>query len=161
MFTIRSTVDTTTQHTPSQLVFSRVVILNINQEANWQSIIQHKQALINKGIQKQNHCRQSHVDRTGDKVLLKNKWKTKLNYDTCVGPYTMTAVQNNGTVYTRRGKVADTYNLRNINSFKEQVWLPLWGSMSKASVSPRIIKYHMNYLITIDDVNTHSWHCHI
>ena len=35
MFTIRSTVHTTTQHTLSQLVFGRDAILNINQEANW------------------------------------------------------------------------------------------------------------------------------
>ena len=38
MFAIRSTVHTTTQHTPSQLVFGRDAILNINQEANWQLI---------------------------------------------------------------------------------------------------------------------------
>ena len=34
MFVIRSMVHTTTQHTPSQLVFGRDVIININQEAN-------------------------------------------------------------------------------------------------------------------------------
>ena len=34
MFAIRSTVHTTTQHAPSQLVFGRHTILNINQEAN-------------------------------------------------------------------------------------------------------------------------------
>ena len=33
MFAIRSTVHTNTQHTPSQLVFGRDMILNINQEA--------------------------------------------------------------------------------------------------------------------------------
>ena len=33
MFVIRSTVHTTTQHTPSQLVFGRDPILNINQES--------------------------------------------------------------------------------------------------------------------------------
>ena len=49
MFVIRSTVHTTMQHTPSQLVFGRDAILNINQEANWQLIKQRKQALINKG----------------------------------------------------------------------------------------------------------------
>ena len=38
MFAIRSTVHTTTQHTPSQLVFGRDVFLNINQEANLQLI---------------------------------------------------------------------------------------------------------------------------
>ena len=54
IFAIRSTVHTTTQYTPSQLVFGRDAILNINQEANWQSIKQRKLALINKGNQKLN-----------------------------------------------------------------------------------------------------------
>ena len=35
MFAIQSTVHTTTQHTPSQLIFGRDAILNINEEANW------------------------------------------------------------------------------------------------------------------------------
>ena len=42
MFTIRSMVHTTMQHTLSQLVFGRDVILNINQEANWYLIKQRK-----------------------------------------------------------------------------------------------------------------------
>ena len=89
MFAIWSTVHTTTQHTPSQLVFGRDAILNINQEANWQFIKQRKQALINKGNQKQNQSSQSHVYRTGDNVLLKNAWKTKFNQDVYRGPYTV------------------------------------------------------------------------
>ena len=36
MLAIRSMVYTTIQHTPSQLVFGRDTILNINQKANWQ-----------------------------------------------------------------------------------------------------------------------------
>ena len=51
---IWSTMHNKTQHTPSQLVFGSDVILNINQEANWQLIKQLKQALINKINQKQN-----------------------------------------------------------------------------------------------------------
>ena len=43
LFAIWSMVHTTTQHTLSQLVFGRDVIVNINQEANWQSIKQCKQ----------------------------------------------------------------------------------------------------------------------
>ena len=119
MFAIRSTVHTTTQHTPSQLVFGRDAILNINQEANWQLIKQRKQALINKGNERENRRRQSHVYNTGDKVLLKNAWKTKFNQDAYIGPYTVTEVRNNGTVRARRGNVTDTYNLRNITPFKE------------------------------------------
>ena len=68
MFAIQSTVHTTTQHTPSQLVFGMDVILKINQEANRQLINQYKQALINKGNQKENCQRQSHVYRTEDKI---------------------------------------------------------------------------------------------
>ena len=52
IFVIRSTVHTTTQHTPSQLVFGRDAILNINQDANWRLIKQYKYALINKDNQK-------------------------------------------------------------------------------------------------------------
>ena len=119
MFAIQSTVHTTTQHTPSQLVFGRDAILNINQEANWQLIKQRKQALINKGNQKENRQRQSHVYCTGDKVLLKNAWKMKFNQDTYISPYTVMEVWNNGTVRAPKGNVTDTYNLRNITPFKE------------------------------------------
>ena len=92
MFAIRSTVHITTQHTPSQLVFDRDAILNINQDANWQLIKQRKQPLINKGNQKQNHSRLFHMLCTIDKVLLKNAWKTKFNQDTYIRPYTVTNV---------------------------------------------------------------------
>ena len=52
MFAIQSKAHTTTQHTQSQLVFGRDAILNINQEANWQLIEQHKKAFVNKPIRK-------------------------------------------------------------------------------------------------------------
>ena len=110
---------TTTQHTPSQLVFGRDTILDINQEANWQLIKQHKQVFINKGNQKENRQRQSHVYRTGDKILLKNAWKMEFNQDTYIGPNTVTKVRNNGIVRARKGYLTDTYNLRNITPFTE------------------------------------------
>ena len=53
MFTIWSIMHSTTQYTPSQLVFGGDMILNINQEANWQLIQQRKKALLNKGNQKE------------------------------------------------------------------------------------------------------------
>ena len=46
---IPSMVYTYTKHTPSQQVFGRNIILNINQETNWQLITQHKLMLFNKG----------------------------------------------------------------------------------------------------------------
>ena len=44
-FAIRSTVHTTTQYTPVQLVFGRDAILNIAHEANWKPIKDRKQNL--------------------------------------------------------------------------------------------------------------------
>ena len=107
MFAIRSTVHTTTQHILSQLVFGSDAILNINQEANCQLMKQCKQVLINNGNQKENRNRQYLMCRTGDKVLLKNAWKTKISQDACKGPYTETEVWNNGIVRTLRGNVTE------------------------------------------------------
>ena len=46
MFAIRSTVHTTTQHTPIELVFGRDSFLNISHDANWKFIKERKQCLI-------------------------------------------------------------------------------------------------------------------
>jgi len=49
MFTLRATVHTTTtQFTPTQLVFGRDAILNTCQEANCHLIKERKQKLINR-----------------------------------------------------------------------------------------------------------------
>ena len=119
MAAISSMVHITTQHTPSLLVFGRDAIFNINQEANWQLLNNVNRCYFIKGNQKENRRRQSHVYHTRDKVLLKNAWRTKLNQDAYIGPYTMTEVWNEGTVSARKGNVTDTYNLRNITRFKE------------------------------------------
>ena len=57
MFAIWFTVYTTMWHILSLPVFFRDLILNINQETNWQLIKQRKQELINKGNQKGNSRR--------------------------------------------------------------------------------------------------------
>ena len=119
MFALRATVHTTSQYTPAQLVFGRDSILNVKHEANWKIIKERKQKLINKGNERENKNRIAHKYKVGDKVLLKNAWKTKFNQDAYIGPYTITTVRNNGTIRARKGRVTDTYNLRNIIPFKE------------------------------------------
>ena len=119
MFALRATVHTTSQYTPAQLVFGRDSILNVKHEANWKIIKERKQKLINKGNERENKNRIEHKYKVGDKVLLKNAWKTKFNQDAYIGPYTITTVRNNGTIRARKGRVTDTYNLRNIIPFKE------------------------------------------
>ena len=119
MFALRATVHTTTQHTPAQLVFGRDSFLNTRHEADWQLIKQRKQDLINKGNARENRKRLEHTYKPGDLVLRKNAWKTKYNDEAYIGPYTITAVnKDNGTVNARKGKVTDTYNIRNITPYK-------------------------------------------
>ena len=118
MFAVRSTVHTTTQYTPLQLVFGSDRIPIINQEANWQLMKQRKQALINKGNQKQNKHRQSQVSHLRQRHI-KKYVENEFNQDVYIGPYTVTEVRNNGTVRICKGYVTDTYNLRNITPFKE------------------------------------------
>ena len=86
---------------------------------HWQAIKQCRINLINKVNLKENHNRQDHLYHTGDKVLLKNTWKTKFDQDSYIDPYTVTEVRNNGTARARKGNVTDTYNLCNITPFKE------------------------------------------
>ena len=117
MFALRATVHTTSQYTPAQLVFGRDSVLNVRHEANWKLIKERKQKLINRGNESENKNRVLHEYKVGDKVLL--AWKTKFNQDAYIGPYTITAVRNNGTVRARKGNVTDTFNLRNITPFKE------------------------------------------
>ena len=103
----------------STLEFGRDSVLNIRHEANWKLIKERKQKLINRGNDRENKNRVLHEYKVGDKVLLKNGWKTKFNQDAYIGPYTITAVRNNGTVRARKGNVTDIFNLHNITPFKE------------------------------------------
>ena len=81
MFALRATVHTTSQYTPAQLVFGRDSILNVRHEANWKIIKERKQKLINKGNERENKIRIDPKYKEGDKVILRNAWKTKFNQD--------------------------------------------------------------------------------
>ena len=57
IFAMQSTVHTTTQATPMQLVFGRDAIMNLTFDANWQLIKMQKQEAINKNNAKENSKR--------------------------------------------------------------------------------------------------------
>ena len=100
------TVHTTTQYTPAQLIFGRDSIINRRHEVDWEVIRTRKQNLINKGNERENRNRISHTYKQGDKVLLKNAWKTKFNQD--IDSYPIIAFRNNGTVRARKGRVTNS-----------------------------------------------------
>ena len=116
MFALRATVHTTTQYTPAQIIFGRDSIINRRHEIDWETIRKRKQNRINKGNERENRNRISHTYKIGDKVLLKNAWKTKFNQDAYKDPYVITAVRNNGTIRARKGRVM---NIRNLTPYKE------------------------------------------
>ena len=134
MFALRATVHTTTQYTPAQLVFGRDSILNQHHDVNWEAVKKRKQGLINKGNTRENKKRKTHEYKTGDKVLLRNAWKTKFNHNAYLGPYTITAVRDNGTVRARKGRITDTFNIRNLTPYKEWEHGPSWGRMTYTAV---------------------------
>ena len=92
IFAMRSTVHTTTQATPMQLVFRRDTIMNLRFDANWHLIKQHKQNLINQSNAKENSQRINHTYKEGDLVLVKNKQSTKYGKDAYNGPWTIQEV---------------------------------------------------------------------
>ena len=119
-FAIRSTVHTTTQHTPMQLVFGRDAILNIAREANWKLIRDRKQKLINQNNKQENASRKPHTYKVGDKVLIKNDWSAKYRKVAFLGPYPITNVNDNGTVRVAlNDMITDVYNIRNVRPFRE------------------------------------------
>lgn len=128
-FAMRSTVHTTTRATPSQLVFGRDSILNVNFEADWQYIKERKQKLIQQNNKRENSKRIPHTYSVGDKVMVLQKNSRKHGHDEYRGPYEIERVNDNGTVKLKQdvhddGAVYQTWNIRNLKPHKD--WSPLW-----------------------------------
>jgi hypothetical protein len=123
-FAMRATVHTTTQATPTQLVFGRDHLRNIGFQANWNYIKSRKQHLINENNRKENASRIPHEYKVNDQVLIKNANNRKHGDDQYSGPYTIVRINDNGTVKlqqktTKRGGVVhQTWNVRNLFPYK-------------------------------------------
>ena len=120
MFAIRATYHTTTQATPTQLVFGRDAILNIQFEANWQLIKARKAKRILQNNEQENKSRKPHEYRVGDKVLVRNEQSRKYGVNPYSGPYEITKLNDNGSIRVRKGAVQQTYNIRNLHPYYEE-----------------------------------------
>ena len=120
MFAIRSTVHTTTQSTPMQLVFGRDAFLNIAHDANWRYIKERKQRLIKINNIRENRKRVPYEYQIGDKVIVKGDHSAKYANVAYKGPYTVTAVNNNGTVRVDMGIITDVINIRNVHPYHKK-----------------------------------------
>ncbi|MGH7954563.1 MAG: hypothetical protein ACREOZ_01230, partial [Gloeomargaritales cyanobacterium] len=117
-FAIRSTVHTTLQATPGQLVFGRDMILPIPFNADWRVIHQRKQRLISASNRKENLKRTQHVYNIGDQVLIEHgRPGPKISRRT-EGPFEVVGVYANGTVDVQRNAaIRERVNIRRIRPY--------------------------------------------
>jgi hypothetical protein len=54
-------------------------------------------------------------------VLIKNAQDTKFGQTAYAGPYIVKQVNNNGTIRASRQGVLDTYNIRNVQPYQEDL----------------------------------------
>jgi len=119
-FAVRSTVHTTTQATPGQLVFGRDMMLPISYQANWKLIQERKQQRINENNKRENRGRIPYEYQEGDFVLLKDDTlgkKFKVPYR---GPFKILRVFSNGTLRLQMDNVEDTVNIRRCHPYKHR-----------------------------------------
>ena len=102
-----------------QLVFGRDAILNIPFVADWDYIKQRKQHIIHKNNMQENAKCIMHKYQENDKVLQKNEKHQKFGGPEYIGPYIITAVNENGTVTIRKNGFYDTVNIRQIKPYFE------------------------------------------
>jgi len=118
-FAVRATVHTTTRATPAQLIFGRDAIFQVQHLADWRYITERKQDAINTNNTRENSKRLPYTYRVGQRVLIKAEQSAKYGTDSYFGPFTVEAVNNNGTVRVNEGTVTDTYNIRNVTPYTE------------------------------------------
>ena len=118
-FATRATIHTTLDASPSQLVFGRDAMLNIDFHADWQVIKARKQKRINDNNEAENSKRITHTYHIGDKILIKNDPNRKFGTNAYSGPFTVTNVRNNGTLRYQNGNIFDTINIRNVTPYHQ------------------------------------------
>ena len=99
---VNATVHTTLRATPTQLVFGRDAILNVNFEADWHYIKERKQKRILQNNKAENKNRKEHTYSIGDKVGIRQDPSRKHGEPHNRGPYTVTKVNDNGTAQSEK-----------------------------------------------------------
>ena len=120
---INSTVHTTLNATPTQLVFGRDAFLPVGFEADWSYIANRKQRLIQQNNKRENAKRIAHTYEVGDRVRITHDPHRKHGDDITKGPFVITGVNDNGTVQLRMELPSgnakyETWNIRQIRPCK-------------------------------------------
>ena len=113
-YAIRCSYHSTLQATPGQLVFGRDMLLNIGFEPNYEQVWAQKQWRINYDNVRKNAKRVNHTYSVGDYAyVLRDGIYRKLEGDK-LGPYRVTEVFTNNTVWLQKGIVNERINIRRL-----------------------------------------------
>ena len=105
--------------TPGSLVFGRDMVLDIPVIADWLTIQQNKQQLIDQRLITANRKRVSYDYQVGDEVLKLAYNPDKLSPRANSGPYPVETVHTNGTVTIRiNPNTLERINLRRIRPYR-------------------------------------------
>ena len=118
-FVTRATIHTTLQATPSQLVFGRDAMLNMEFEADWTTIRARKQKRIDENNRRENAKRIENKYAIGYQILIKTDPNRKYGQNAYKGPYEIISVNNNGTLRYQKGRIQDIINIRNTTPYHE------------------------------------------
>ena len=118
-YAIRSTVHTTLEATPAELVFGRNMLLPMEFKADWEQIRARRQQQMVVNNQRENAKRIDHQYKEGDLVSkirpgIQRKLRRKKD-----GPFKVKKVHANGNVSIKRGSVTERINIRRIEPYTQ------------------------------------------
>ncbi len=90
-------VHSTLGSSPGNLLFNRDMFLNIHLIADWHTITQRREHLINEKLMRENQNRRGY-NYAPQQMVLEKKWKPKISGKQTSGPYKIVQVHVNGTV---------------------------------------------------------------
>ena len=117
---LRSTVHSTIQYTPGQLVFVRDMITQMKVISDWEAIKARKIESTLKTLKRENRSRIQQEYAVGEKVLITvTDLQSKLDQPT-EGPFEIKRVNKNGTVSIYRDGYNEKINIRRLKPFREE-----------------------------------------
>jgi hypothetical protein len=119
MHAMRAGVHSSLGSSPGNLVFHRIMFLNIPLIADWHTITQRREHLIHENLMSENQNRRGY-DYAPQKMVLKKKWKPKKLGKRTSGPYKIVQVHVNETVTIQlRPGLTERINIRQIITYRQ------------------------------------------
>ncbi len=114
---MQATVHGVTKFAPSQLVFSKDMILRTNLNAGVELVRQRQEAAMHVNNERENRRRIAHTYKVGDKVLvLAQSMDPKMQLHQ--GPYRVESYDKaSGTLHIKRRNYVEPINIRNVRPY--------------------------------------------